>query len=278
MFRHGQLRVPVLLAISTLVFALITITSLSPFGVNAQTTPTVSINDGAEFTNSTSVALGVSAPDAVEMRFSNDNSIWSEWETFATSKNNWNLTETEGEQTVYAEFKNSTGEVLLGEDKIIVDLTAPQASVYLDWASFKDREVYFDGSYSLDNYGIVSFYWDFGDDKTGTGAVTTHAYSEPGNYTGTLTVKDVAGNIERADFRLTIPEVSEATPTPTPTAAPTITPSPTPTVEPTATPSPTPTPPTSEPLTTTMIWIIVGLLGVVIIVVAVVLVRRKPKT
>ena len=114
MYRHGQLRLPVLLAISTLVFALITITSLSPFGVYAQTTPTVSIDNGAEYTNSTSVALGVSAPDAVEMRFSNDNSTWSEWETFATSKNNWNLTETEGEQTVYAQFKNSTGEVLLG--------------------------------------------------------------------------------------------------------------------------------------------------------------------
>ena len=277
MYRHGQLRLPVLLAISTLVFALITITSLSPFGVYAQTTPTISIGNGAEYTNSTSVALGVSAPDAVEMRFSNDNSTWSEWETFATSKNNWNLTETEGEQTVYAKFKNSTGEVLLGEVKIILDLTAPQASVYLDWASFKNREVFFDGSYSIDNYGIVSFYWTFGDDKTGTGAVTTHAYSEPGNYTGTLTVKDVAGNIGETGFRVTIPEISEATPTPTPTAAPTTTPSPTPTAEPpTATPSPTPT--TSEPLTTTMVWIIVGLIGVVIIVVAVVLVRRKPKT
>ena len=142
---------------------------------------------------------------------------------------------------------------------------------------FKNREVFFDGSYSIDNYGIVSFYWTFGDDKTGTGAVTTHAYSEPGNYTGTLTVKDVAGNIGETDFRVTIPEISEATPTPTPTAAPTTTPSPTPTAEPpTATPSPTPT--TSEPLTTTMVWIIVGLLGVVIIVVAVVLIRRKPKT
>jgi hypothetical protein len=277
MFRHSQFRLPVLLAISTLVFALITITSLAPFGVYAQTTATVSINNGAEYTNSTTVTLTVSAPDAVQMRFSNDNATWSDWETFAASKSNWNLTNTEGGQTVYAQFQNSTGQVLLGEDKIIVDLTAPQASVYLDWASFKDREVYFDGSYSLDNYGIVSFYWDFGDDKTGTGPVTTHAYSEPGNYTGTLIVKDVAGNIGEADFRLTIPEVSEATPTPTPTVAPTATPSPTPTAEPTATSSPTPTPPTNEPLTTTLVWIVVALIGVIIIVVAVVLVRRKPK-
>jgi PKD repeat protein len=278
MFRHSQVRLSVLLAIVTLVFALVTITSLAPFGVYAQTTATVSINNGAEYTNSTTVALTVSALDAVEMRFSNDNSTWSDWEIFATSKNNWNLTNTEGDQTVYAQFQNSTGQVLLAEDKIVVDLTAPQPSVYLDWVSFKNREVFFDASYSVDNYGIVSFDWTFGDDKTGTGVTTTHAYAEPGNYTGTLTVKDAAGNIGKTGFRLTIPDISQATPTPTPTAAPTTIPTPTPTAEPTTTPSPTPTPTTSEPLTTTLVWIIVALIGVVIIVVAVVLVRRKPKT
>jgi hypothetical protein len=278
MFRHSQSRLPVLLAISTLVFALISITSLSPVGVYAQTTPTVSINNGAEYTNSTAVTLTVSAPEAVEMRFSNDNSIWSDWETFATAKNNWNLTNTEGDQTVYAQFKNSTSQVLLAEDKIILDLTAPQLSVYLDWASFEDKEVYFDASYSMDNYAILSFDWTFGDGKTGTGVITTHAYSEPGNYTGTLTVKDIAGNIAETGFRLTIPDISQATPTPTPTTAPTTIPTPTPTAEPTATASPTPTPTTSEPLTTTLVWIIIALIGVVIIVIAVVLVRRKPKT
>jgi PKD repeat protein len=42
--------------------------------------------------------------------------------------------------------------------------------------------------------GLVSFEWDFGDGATGTGETATHAYTNPGDYTVTLTVKDAAGN------------------------------------------------------------------------------------
>lgn len=52
-------------------------------------------------------------------------------------------------------------------------------------------EVSFDASGSTDHDGnIVSYSWDFGDDTTGSGMITSHMYSEPARYTVVLTVVD----------------------------------------------------------------------------------------
>jgi parallel beta-helix repeat protein len=54
--------------------------------------------------------------------------------------------------------------------------------------------VTFDAFSSHDIDGrIVSYQWSYGDGTTGEGEVTTHSYSEPGNYTVNLTVKDDKG-------------------------------------------------------------------------------------
>ena len=54
--------------------------------------------------------------------------------------------------------------------------------------------VSFDGSGSTDNDGsIVSYAWDFGDGNNGTGANTSHTYTQVGSYTATLTVTDDQG-------------------------------------------------------------------------------------
>ncbi len=271
--RHSKLHG--LLTIFTVVVALCTLSSLSQFVAYAQSTPSISINDGAACTNSTEVTLTISAAaDAVEMQFSNDNAQWSEWETYATSKN-WSLTTVEEVKTVYVEIKDSTGQILSSNDTIALDVTPPEVSVFLDWVSYENREVYFDGSYSTDNYGIASYSWNFGDGSNGTGVTTTHTYSESGNYTGTLVVKDVAGNIGGTYFYLTIPDKSQATPTPAPTATPAPTPSPTPTAEPTGTPLPTPI--ANDANATTTAAIIVALLTVVIVAIAIVLVIRRTK-
>jgi PKD repeat protein len=42
--------------------------------------------------------------------------------------------------------------------------------------------------------GVVSYGWDFGDGASQTGVAVTHAYSNPGAYVVTLTIKDAAGN------------------------------------------------------------------------------------
>ena len=46
------------------------------------------------------------------------------------------------------------------------------------------------GSSAGPGLGIVSYSWNFGDGATGSGAMTTHAYSAFGTYTATLTVTD----------------------------------------------------------------------------------------
>jgi len=54
--------------------------------------------------------------------------------------------------------------------------------------------VTFNASSSAPNGGIItSYYWDFGDNNTGTGTTIAHAYSSTGNYTVILNVTDSEG-------------------------------------------------------------------------------------
>ena len=68
-------------------------------------TGSILINDGAAYTNTTSVLLALSASDAgsgvADMRFSNDGADWSGWEPYDTSKA-WTLNLGDGLKTVYA--------------------------------------------------------------------------------------------------------------------------------------------------------------------------------
>lgn len=48
----------------------------------------------------------------------------------------------------------------------------------------------FNGSYSTDDFGVVSWNWDFGDGTTGTGAIANHTFPQSGTYTVRLTVFD----------------------------------------------------------------------------------------
>lgn len=50
----------------------------------------------------------------------------------------------------------------------------------------------FNGSYSTDDFGIVSWMWNFGDGTTGTGAIVNHNFPQSGTYTVTLTVTDAS--------------------------------------------------------------------------------------
>ena len=53
-----------------------------------------------------------------------------------------------------------------------------------------NRKIIFDASGSTDDGTIVSYSWDFGDQKTGEGVETNHIYNIVGNYTVILTVTD----------------------------------------------------------------------------------------
>ena len=58
-----------------------------------------------------------------------------------------------------------------------------------------NQTIFFDASGSFDEDGaIISYLWDFGDGKTGTGSSPSHTYETPGEYHVILTVTDNKGN------------------------------------------------------------------------------------
>lgn len=70
----------------------------------------------------------------------------------------------------------------------------PVAEAGPDHVVLVNESVYLDSSGSSDADGeIASSSWDFGDDTTATGAVAIHTYSQPGQFTVTLTVTDDDG-------------------------------------------------------------------------------------
>lgn len=65
-------------------------------------------------------------------------------------------------------------------------------------------------SYDPDGY-IMSYFWDFGDGTNATGVLVNHAYTSPGIYNVTLTVKDAANNTNTHSISVSVlspPEVS----------------------------------------------------------------------
>ncbi len=82
-------------------------------------TGSLTINDGAATTTSTTVTLKIQATDTLsgvtEMRFSNDGRTWSDWEGFQSTRA-WDLTRyggssSSGPKTVYAQLRDRAGNV-----------------------------------------------------------------------------------------------------------------------------------------------------------------------
>jgi WD40 repeat protein len=92
--------------------------------VNIDKTPptgSLTINDGAASTYSTTVTLRITANDPLsgvaEMRFSNDGRTWSDWEGFSSTRSDWDLARyggsvnQRGPKTVYAQLRDRAGNV-----------------------------------------------------------------------------------------------------------------------------------------------------------------------
>lgn len=96
---------------------------------NNAPTGSIMINNGEAYTNSTNVNLTMTATDlegeAIEMRFSNDGTTWSSWESKISTKS-WTLSYGEGSKTVYMQLRDTAGNISnTFSDTIVLDTTPP---------------------------------------------------------------------------------------------------------------------------------------------------------
>jgi hypothetical protein len=89
------------------------------------------INFDAAVTNDPAVTLNITPDDAQQMRFGNDGATWSDW-TAAADTYPWNLPSGDGEKTVYGQFRDGAGNVTAAQDQILLDATAPSASLAIN--------------------------------------------------------------------------------------------------------------------------------------------------
>ena len=95
-------------------------------------TGTISINNGAAYTTSTTIALTLSCSDGgsgcSQMQFSNDGTAWSGLEIYAASKS-WTLTSGDGNKTVYVRYRDGSGNISSNySDTITLDAVRPTIS------------------------------------------------------------------------------------------------------------------------------------------------------
>jgi len=98
------------------------------------------INNNADYTNSATVTLNLSASDpndqegnpgsdALLMRFQENAGTWTDWEAYAPSKS-WVLQSGDGTKTVSVQFQDAAGNLsAIAFDSIILDTTPPQTSL-----------------------------------------------------------------------------------------------------------------------------------------------------
>ena len=139
------------------------------------TTPpsgSISIDSGATYASSTPVTLALSATDSgsgvVEMRFSNDGSSWSSWESYTASKS-WTLTSGDGAKTVYVESRDAAGNASTTySDSIILDTVPPTSAVDGLPATHDSIDIKVSWSGSDDTSGVACYAVQHRDGPDGT--------------------------------------------------------------------------------------------------------------
>ena len=86
------------------------------------------------------------------------------------------------------------------------DLDEPPLAATISWsgAPNEGNGLYFDGGLNNPYSSGWSYHWDFGDGATATDRITTHAYSDNGQYTVRLTVSDQTGAFNTTATAITV--------------------------------------------------------------------------
>ena len=89
------------------------------------------------------------------------------------------------------------------------DTVNPEAQAGNDIEVFKEKEVIFNGSSSVDNYGIMNYTWEVLDNGSSVigilyQQVSSYVFSDPGEYSMRLTVTDLAGNVDSDELRVLV--------------------------------------------------------------------------
>jgi len=100
-----------------------------------------------------------------------------------------------GNYTVKLTVRDDDGSESVSLAEVVIIDTPPEAVASLGAAQTDTfKRVQFIGEQSHDLEGPVSYQWDFGDGNGSIEASPYHAYSQPGDYNATLTVRDSAGH------------------------------------------------------------------------------------
>ncbi|MCP4133139.1 MAG: hypothetical protein GY754_19385 [bacterium] len=136
----------------------------------------VSILNGAGYLfsiNTAPVTVNLNTPGAEQVRFSDDGSVWSEWEVYAASKSS--LLETgSGSKTMYVQFMDAAGNVIEGNDSINVIDTGSFSFEIDDWNTRIPNPIPAFANTTLD--------WRVSLSVNATGATQMRFRNEPGSW------------------------------------------------------------------------------------------------
>ena len=180
------------------------------------------INDDALYSNSTTVTLTITAQDALsgllQIRFSNDGTWDTEtWQSYSSSRS-WTLSSGDGQKTVYCQIMDNAGLTASFQASIQLDTTKPSIEPSGSSVNVAESNAHFVANVS-DQNGIAKYTWNFGDSTSAEGSEVNHVYAQAGNYTVTLNVQDVAGNIAESFMTVTVQAQSQSSPSPSPSAS-----------------------------------------------------------
>jgi len=155
----------------------------------------ITIKDEATYATTTAVTLTLSAIDATsgvaEMHFSNDNTTYTEWQTYATSKL-WTLQEGDEVKTVYVQFRDQAGLISTYLDTIVLDTSPPtilitspitgyeikSSTITVTWTGSDDTSGISHNEIKLDDHSWIN-----------VGTNTTHTFTGLNDGSHTIEVK-----------------------------------------------------------------------------------------